>query len=356
MSKIPIFFIIILFYILFNSVKPLNKNYLPEADFIQPWFCEYWSVEQWESHIEKMISAGYNELIIQNSIDIRNNAIEIFYNSVFFKLEAKKRNLELHDFSTMYDKIFEAIKNINKPFYISMGLTTFHEWNTRCISDPEFYDIIMNFEKNCISEILSSELYENNKKYISSLYVSYEMYDFDLPDDYENGKWFISEKEKAWGNYFTEIIEYIESFKDTEIPLFFSPYHSAYYHPSNETEYRIWRNFFSIAKFRKIDAIAPQDHFGFMNGAYTDEDGKTCKEHLISIKKACKEYSQAQFWINNEIFTKDYITADLNRVKKQFEINEELKPEKVISFSFSHYGVGHDPFFSQYIDYINQDE
>ena len=44
----------------------------------------------WESHIERMISAGYNELIIQNNIDIRNNAIEIFYNSVFFKLEEKK--------------------------------------------------------------------------------------------------------------------------------------------------------------------------------------------------------------------------------------------------------------------------
>ena len=93
-----------------------------------------------------------------------------------------------------------------------------------------------------------------------------------------------------------------------------------------------------------------------MNGEYTEEAGKTCKEHLIAMKKACEEYSQAQFWINNEIFTKDYITADLSRVKKQFEINEDLKPEKVISFSFSHYGVGHEPFFSQYIDYINQDK
>ena len=182
------------------------------------------------------------------------------------------------------------------------------------------------------------------------------MYDFDLPDDYDNGTWYISNKEKAWGNYFTEIIEYIESFTDMEVPIFFSPYHSAYYHPSNETEYRIWRNFFSIAKFRKIDAIAPQDHFGFMNREYTEEDGKTCKEHLIAMKKACEEYSEVQFWINNEIFTKDYITADLSRVKKQFEINEELKPEKVISFSFSHYGVGHEPFFSQYIDYINEDK
>ena len=345
-------FTFIQFSLLFFIIEGLNKDYIPKADYIQPWFCEYWNIEQWESHINKMISAGYNELIIQGSIDIKNNAIEIFYNSAYFRIEAKKRNLELHDFSTMYEKIFTAIKNINKPFYISMGLTTFHEWNTRCISDPEFYDIIINFEKNCIKEILTSELFKNNREYITSFYSVYEMYDFDLPDDYENGKWYISNKEKAWANYFTEIIEYIQTFSDVEIPLFFSPYHSAYYHPSNETEYRIWRNFFSIAKFREIDAIAPQDHFGFSNGQYSQEDWIICKEHLIAIQKACKEYSKAQFWINNELFTKNYETAELDRIKKQFEINEELKPTKVISFSFSHYGVEHEPFYSQYIEYV----
>lgn len=347
-SKIFFFFIILNYIYLVTS---LNKSFLPKADYIQPWFCEYWTIEQWESHINKMISAGYNELIIQGSIDIRTNAIEIFYNSAYFRIEAKKRNLEIHDFSTMYDKIFQAIKNINKDFYISMGLTTFHEWNTRSISDPEFYKIIMNFEKNCIKEILSSDLFKSNRKYISSFYSVYEMYDFDLPDDYEN-EWYISDLEKAWANYFNEIIEYIESFNNVEIPLFFSPYHSAYYHPSNETEYRIWRNFFSIAKFREIDAIAPQDHFGFMGSEYNEDDFKTCRNHLIAIQKACKEYSKAQFWINNEIFTKDYTTADINRVKKQIEINEELKPKKVISFSFSHYGVGHEPYYTQYLDYI----
>ena len=353
MVKTTLFFYFLLSILsssyLFQSINP---KFLPKADYIQPWFCEYWTVEQWESHINKMIYAGYNELIIQGSIDIRDTSIEIFYDSAYFRIEAKKRNLELHDFSTMYDKIFEAIKNIDKEFYISMGLTTFHEWNTKCISDPEFYEIIMNFEKNCVKEILSSDLFKSNRKYISSFYSVYEMYDFDLPDDYEDGKWYISDKEKAWANYFTEIIEYIDSFKDVEIPLFFSPYHSAYYHPSNATEYRIWRNFFSIAKFREIDAIAPQDHFGFTGSEYTEENFKTCKNHLIAIKKACEEYSKAQFWINNEIFTKDYQTADFERVKKQFEINEELKPKKVISFSFSHYGVGHEPFYSQYIDYI----
>lgn len=338
--------------VLFYFILALNKKYIPKADYIQPWFCEYWTIEQWESHITKMISSGYNELIIQGSIDIKINTIEIFYDSAYFRIEAKKRNLELHDFSTMYDKIFQAIKNINKPFYISMGLTTFHEWNTRDISDPEFYDIIMNFEKNCIKEIISSEVFKTNREYITSFYSVYEMYDFDLPDDYDNGKWYISNKEKAWANYFTEVIEYIESFEDEKIPLFFSPYHSAYYHPSNETEYRIWRNFFSIAKFREIDAVAPQDHFGFKNGQYSEEDAKECREHLIAIKKACNEYSKAQFWINNELFTKDYATAEFDRIKKQIEINEELKPDKVISFSFSHYGIDHEPFYSQYIDYI----
>ena len=350
MVKMKIFYIFLL--ILISLTNSLNRNFIPKADYIQPWFCEYWTQEQWESHISKMISAGYNELIIQGSIDIKNTAIEIFYNSVFFKLEAKKRNLELLDFSTMYDKIFQAIKKIGKPFYISMGLTTFFEWNSRCISDPEFYDIIMNFEKNCIREILSSNLFKNNKQYISSFYSVYEMYDFDLPEDYENGKWYISNKEKAWANYFTELIQYMEEISNDKIPLFFSPYHSAYYNPSNETEYRIWRNFFSIAKFREIDAVAPQDHFGFTGGEYTIENGKICKEHLLAIKKACEEFSKAQFWINNEIFTKDYSTADMSRVKKQFEINEELEPKKVISFSFSHYGIDHEPFYSQYIDYV----
>ena len=345
-------FFIIIFSLLLSFAESLNKNYIPKADYIQPWFCEYWTVEEWETHITKMISAGYNELIIQGSIDIKKTAIEIFYNSAYFRIEAKKRNLELHDFSTMYDKIFQAIKNINKPFYISMGLTTFHEWNTRSISDPEFYQIIMNFEKNCIDEILSSELYQNNKQYISSFYSCYEMYDFDLPEDYPDGTWYISDQERAWANYFTDVIEYIETFQNIKIPLFFSPYHSAYYHPSNQTEYRIWRNFFSIAKLRDIDAVAPQDHFGFSDAGYTAADGKTCKEHLIAIKKACNEYSKAQFWINNEIFTKNYESASIERVKKQLEINEELKPKKVISFSFSHYGVGHEPLYSQYIDYI----
>ena len=345
----------LIFILIISSIKCLNKEFIPRADYIQPWFCEYWTEEQWETHIEKMISAGYNELIIQSSIDIKNTAIEIFYNSVFFRLEAKKRNLELHDFSTMYDKIFQAIKKIGKPFYISMGLTNFYEWNSRCISDPEFYAIIMNFEKNCIREILSSNLFKLNRQYISSFYSVYEMYDFYLPDDYENGEWYISDKEKAWANYFTELIEYIEKLTiddSNKIPLFFSPYHSDYYHPSNETEYRIWRNFFSLAKFREIDAIAPQDHFGFKNADYTEEDGKICKEHLIAIKTACEKYSKAKFWINNEIFTKNYATASIDRVKKQIEINEELKPKKVISFSFSHYGIGKEPFYTQYTNYI----
>ena len=71
-----------------------------------------------------------------------------------------------------------------------------------------------------------------------------------------------------------------------------------------------------------------------MNWEHTEQDGKTCKEQLIVRIKACEEYYKTQFWMNNEIFTKDYITADLNGVKKQFKINEELKPEKVISFFF----------------------
>jgi len=178
------------------------------------------------------------------------------------------------------------------------------------------------------------------------------MYDFDLPEDYLDGTWFISDKERAWANYFTDLTEYIDTFTNVQMPLFFSPYHSAYYHPSNETEYRIWRNFFSIARFRTIDAVAPQDHFGFSDAGYTTLDGKTCKEHLMAIQKACEEYSDAQFWINNEIFTKNYQPASIERVKKQLEINEELKPKKVISFSFSHYGVGHEPFYSQYIEYV----
>ena len=352
MLKASIILNIVLLTII-SLISSKNIKYIPKADYIQPWFCEYWSVDQWVSHIEKMISAGYNELIIQGSIDIKKNAIEIFYNSNFFRLEAKNKNLELHDFSYMYDRIFEAIKKIGKTFYISMGLTNSFEWNTRCISDPEFYSIIINYEKNCIKEILSSELFKSNKEHISSFYSVYEMYDFDLPEDYDEEKWYISNKEKAWANYFTEIIEYLDSFNDVKIPLFFSPYHSAYFHPSKETEYRIWRNFFSIAKFREIDAIAPQDHFGFSNGEYNEAEAKVCKEHLIAIKTACEKYSKAQFWINNEIFTKDYATANFDRVKKQFEINEELEPKKVISFSFSHYGVGHEPFYQQYVEYIN---
>jgi len=107
-----------------------------------------------------------------------------------------------------------------------------------------------------------------------------------------------------------------------------------------------------LAKFREIDAVAPQDHFGFKSADYTEEDGKVCKEHLIAIKTACEKYSKAKFWINNEIFTKNYATASIDRVKKQIEINEELKPKKVISFSFSHYGVGKEPFYTQYTNYI----
>jgi hypothetical protein len=92
MIKTTLFFYFLLSILsssyLFQSI---NKKFLPKADYIQPWFCEYWTVEQWESHINKMISAGYSELIIQGSIDIRDTSIEIFYESAYFRIEAKKK-------------------------------------------------------------------------------------------------------------------------------------------------------------------------------------------------------------------------------------------------------------------------
>ena len=338
--------------LIFYSSEAVNKNYIPKADFIQTWFCQYWTEENWESHIRKLINAGYNEIIIQGSIEIKPNFIEIYYNSAFFRIEAKRKNLELHDFSTFYEKIFKAIKKINKPFYVSMGLTYQHEWYSNSLINKQYYDTIINYEKNCIREILTSELFNTNRQYISSLYSVYEMYDYIIPEDYEDGTWQITDLERAWGNFLKDTVEYIKTFTNVQIPLFISPFHSAYYKPPYNTEYRIWRNILSIANLREIDAVAPQDHFGFMGSAYVAEEGKTCKDHLKAIKEACKKHSRAQFWINNELFTKDYTTADFDRIKHQFAINEQLKPKKVISFSLSHYGINNDQFYNQYVQHV----
>ena len=92
----------------------------------------------------------------------------------------------------------------------------------------------------------------------------------------------------------------------------------------------------------------------FLWADYTEEDGKICKENLIAIKTAFEKYSKTKFWINNKIFTKNYSTAFIDRIKKQIEINEELKPRKVISFSFSHYGIEEEPFYIQYTNILNK--
>jgi len=109
--------------------------------------------------------------------------------------------------------------------------------------------------------------------------------------------------------WFTRLISDIY-IKDAEISLFYL------------TNYIIW----------EINEIESQVHFCFMDFEYTEENFKKWKKSSINNLKSLKEYSKAQFWINNEIFYKDYQAAFLDRVKKKVEINEDLKPKKVNFF------------------------
>ena len=360
--NIVIIIIVLFFIYLKKSTKNENKIFklklIPKADFIQPWFCGYWTVEEWQSHFEKLILAGFDELIIQGSISITDNNIVIHYPSPYFTELAKNLSLSLEEKTFMYSRIFEALDKLKKTFKISIGLTMIQEWNYKSINDPVFYEKVLKYEKNCLREILTTNIFIKNLKYISSIYIVQEMYDFNLNKDYENGTWYESDLELSWAKYINEIITYLETnFKNVTMPIFLSPYHSAYYNPSKNTEYRVWRNFFSKANMRKIDAIAPQDFFGSAQKEYNEEDALKAESHLMGFMKACKEYSKAQFWINIELFYPNgtnLYTASVERIKKQFEIADKFDPEKIITFSYSHYGIDKEPFNTEYINMINE--
>ena len=321
--------------LIFLVCFPLSACYTPtlkmSADFIQGWYCQDWTVENWDAKITELKNDGFEEIIFQSSISIENNSVDCYYNSPYFA------NLVDYECSVspVLDNLLLSAKQNN--FKVILGLTSTDSWwdNTN-FANTEYCTNLANFDAIAFDEIMSL-FYENYSDTITGIYWAYEIY--------TQNQGF----ELAWANIFNTVINHIDN-SIYNMPICFSPFFSKYFACNNTQSATMWKNFFSNTSLRNIDTIYPQDGFGGYSGIFSQSTANALVEKMQILYNACSQYSQCNFGINIEIFTNTSTVAEFSRVFEQIKQASRFT-NKLICFSFSHFADTH--FTEDYQNYIS---
>ena len=321
----------VLAVIIVNSIRysvTYNKNIknydseiiVPSYDFVQPWLVIDWEVEDWEEHIDTLKSVGYTGIIFQYSR----------YTNTFYYEEDGMDSLISTDIeiasTTMMENMFKACDN--KDFKVFVGLSVDGEWwDFKKYADEEYLDKQSKIDNEMVDSLIA--LYGNHESFYG-WYWAHEL----LTN--------IHGYEIKWAKMINILFAHLEEVGDTR-PLMFSPFkHELLSGTPNDT-YTMWRNFFSLANFRKGDIFAPQDSIGKISDSGINKKALAKTYYFIdACSKAAKTNENIVFYVNCELFAtssvfkEDLHTASFERIIDQYKIASQFA-SGIITFSYSHY-------------------
>lgn len=305
----------------------------PTGDFIQPWMCEGWEVEDFKAHLDNLSDAGFDTVLWQYSVVSYGADANIYYPTDslddYYSGDKYKNN------STLTERLLEAAQN--KGFKVFMGLASDDDW-WKLPRDENYY--LAKAEKD---NLIARELY--------SLYKS------KYPDAFYGWYWswemFVSPLmlEDLWSAMLNKTLSALTELDDT-MPLLFSPFAQKNLRiMDGGAARRMWERFFTKTNFRKGDIFAPQDSIGKISAAGIDEKAlASTLTFLQSCYLASKKNENVRFFVNCELFSSrglstpegTFDTASFERIKDQLKIASRFA-EGIITFSYSHYVAPNSP-------------
>jgi len=293
---------------------PMLCQPILSGDFIQKWYCEYWTENDWSVYFNKLIEAKIPMVIIQSTATIKNGK----FTDIGFEPDTAV-SANTSDTCTGNKNMLETMLKAAKSsgIQVMIGLTTNDEWwDTNNNQLESWYTSEANLV-NMAAKCIYNNYYDRYSDVICGWYWPYEMWTCNSYND--------THLENGFANMLNLTLDYLDTL-DKSLPVMVCPFISKYY--STENASTCWKNFFEKVHFRDGDIIAPQDCL-----TTCGYDLATVEAHIKAMSDA-RKYCNAdvQFWINVE----NYDSGSVTNFIKQLRICAKYAT-KLIAFSYAHY-------------------
>lgn len=280
--------------------------------FIQPWLCALWTDAEWDAHLDMLLSAGIDTVILQWTAETPDGAFS--YAGFPVPSDWKTAN-GFHSDPGLLEGLLKSAEK--KGVKVFVGLNTSDEWWNNAFAKEDWRKAQAN-AGNSVAEALYG-LYKG--KYPHAFYGWYWPWEM-----YGNRSGY----GKDWAGMMNANLDRLTAL-DSGMPLLFSPFVSSYTRLAPTEEEAMWKGFLADARLRPGDIFCPQDSVGAA-GLALEEAGA----HLAAMKNASGTKPGLLFWVNNENFTAGYKPATLDRFVSQLYVSAKYTDTHVC-FSYSHY-------------------
>lgn len=318
-------------------ITSVNKKDLPKliGTFIQPWFCEDWSLNDWKSHYDSLLEADIHLVIIQWVAETPNG------NFKFVAYPSKTaENCKAPDYSEKKSLLENALSAAeDKGIKVMIGLNVADEWWKNEFTSEHWQKLQAD-----TGNLIAKEIYDLYKgKFPNAFWGWYWTWEF-----YNNTSHF----ENDWANMMNIQLDYL-TLLDKSLPTLFSPFISKFIVTTPVQLEAQWTSFFEQTHFREGDIFCSQDSVGA-----SELPLEYLENQIAAMKKAALKKPEISFWINAENFigASGDGPAPLERFKGQLKM-ESKYTDKLITYSYSHYyspQSGNGKYHDQYLSYIGK--
>ncbi len=285
------------------------------GSFIQPWLCQGWSDEQWDRHLDMLLSAGIHTVIMQWTAETPDGE---FSYAGFPVPAGLPQSAGLKTDEKMVERLLKSAEKKNVKVFL--GLNTADEWWNQAFLKKDWRKKQAE-AGNAVAKILYDAYKSRYPNAFYGWYWVWEMYGNTLGFG------------RGWVELMNANLDYLTALDDS-LPVLFSPFMSGYMRLTPRQEEAMWTGFFARARLRPGDIFCPQDSVGAVGFTMNYVD-----KRLQAMKKAADTKPGLVFWVNNETFTKlgnDFKPALMDRFISQLYVSDRYTNTHV-SFAYSHY-------------------
>lgn len=296
-----------------TAPKPAPTYPYVSGTFMQPGAFAGYDVARMTVHLQYLKEIGVELLIVQNIFDYNGKVTKSYFQDSF----AANQLADTYNRNTVgfLDVVLSAAKACDMEVYI--GLTNDGNWWKKVFNDEAWLKDHVN-----ISVQAARQIYDRYKsKYPDTLtgwYFWPEYWNMDCTNQQILlGAQFLSDYRDGLAAI------------DGTMPMLLSPFVTPAVDTAKTQDF--WTQIILGSTLRSGDIFCCQDAVGAGHTTLDQLDG-----YFAAMKAAVSVKPGLKFWANNEDFTKDYKSADMERFKQQLEITHKYA-DTHISFAFCHY-------------------
>ncbi len=291
-----------------------NKPHVT-GTFIQPGTFLYYSQERWSQHMEYLLEAGIDTVIVQWTAETPYGRFKSTYCPVSFQCEKETYCSEHPEF---LETLLQAAQEKGMKLFVGLNLSD-EWWEFACSRDD------WNQKQAQIGAQMAAEIYDTYKaRYPETLYgwyFSWEMF---------NGMYGQEDKAISFLNLYLDALNEIAP----EMPIMLSPFVRSVGGPPAQAQAE-WTKVFAGAHFRDGDIFCCQDAVGAEHITIEELDG-----YFAALKAAADTKEGLLFWANTECFRRVsegfFNPAPVERFIRQMEIAQPYV-SGYVTFAYSHY-------------------